>query len=534
MRTSGAAALSALIVASGLAACTTEPEQVRPPVALPMAVHVADAQVFETDAWGYTAVDRAAALVAAHQLPLEVAAGRVIVAAVSSPDPQAAANLVTAEHLAGVIVMGAAVVDSAQVTALTEAVRQAGVADGNTAPLVVSTDHEGGPVARLSPVVDPLPALMASGAAHAAGNVAGVSQAHQALAADMLALGFTVDWAPVADVTAGAGDPTMGVRSAGDDPHQVAAVVDTVLGAFGSQGLLGAVKHFPGHGSVGTDSHLGLPVQGASYQDLLQRDLLPFVEAIESGAPMVMMGHIEVTAWGAGPASTSHEAYRVLRDDLGFDGVAVTDALNMAALSESYPGAATVAALAAGADIALLPPDPAVARAAVMAAVKSGELPRERLDEAVARINLMMRYQSQLVAAAPEVSAFSATDFMTSAAVVSGERCSGSLVDGSVAIRGGTAREREALAAALADYGIGQGPGTTVELLGSARAGTADVVVALDAPWGIPTSGARTTVGLFARSDAAMQALARILVDASNAGGVWPVAGMPASCAQAQ
>ena len=326
----------------------------------------------------------------------------------------------------------------------------------------------------------------------------------------------------------------MGVRSAGDDPQRVATVVATVSGAFESQGLLAAVKHFPGHGSVGTDSHLGLPVQGASYQDLLQRDLLPFAQAIESGAPMVMMGHIEVTMWGAGPASTSQEAYRVLREDLGFRGVAVTDALNMGALSEAYPGAATVAALKAGADIALLPADPAAARAALIAAVNSGELSRDRLDEAVARINLMMRFQSQLSSTAPEASPVSAADFMASAAVVSGDRCSGSLVDGSVTIRGGTADEREALAAALAGYGIGQGPGTTVELLGSARSGSADVVVALDAPWGIPTSEARSVVGLFSRSDAAMQALASVLVEASNAGGVWPVAGMPASCADSE
>lgn len=326
----------------------------------------------------------------------------------------------------------------------------------------------------------------------------------------------------------------MGVRSAGDDPQRVATVVATVLGAFESQGLLAAVKHFPGHGSVGTDSHLGLPVQGASYQDLLQRDLLPFAQAIESGAPMVMMGHIEVSAWGPGPASTSHEAYRVLREDLGFGGVAVTDALNMGALSEPYPGSATVAALKAGADIALLPADPAAARAAVIAAVNSGELSRDRLNEAVARINLMMRHQSTLASAVPEAAQIEAVDFMASAAVVSGERCSGSLVDGSVTIRGGTAGEREALAAALAAYGIGQGQGTTVELLGSARSGSADVVVALDAPWGIPTSEARSVVGLFSRSDAAMQALASVLVEASNAGGVWPVAGMPPSCAEAR
>src|SRR5699024_4133225 len=114
-------------------------------------------------------------------------------------------------------------------------------------------------------------------------------------------------------------------------------VAETVVGAlrgFADGGVLTSIKHFPGHGALTADSHEELPVLSAAEPELAQRDLVPFTEGIDAGAPMVMLGHIAVDAWDEGvPASLSPRAYEVLREDLGFTGVAITDGLDMGALT---------------------------------------------------------------------------------------------------------------------------------------------------------------------------------------------------------
>lgn len=486
----------------------------------------------EVSPWGYTVVELAAARVQAAALPLDVAAGRVIVASWNSPDAAGAGALVATEHLAGVVVMGDAVVGADQVRALTAAVAAAAAADGQTAPALISTDQEGGPVARLAGVVPDMPAFMAAGAQS---DKSMVREAYGMLALDMRALGFTADWAPVADVTVGAADPTIGARSAGTDPANVSATVVAAIEGMAQNGILTSVKHFPGHGSVTTDSHVGLPVQPAPVAALAERDLVPFQGAIDAAVPMVMMGHVVVPEWGGAAASVNPAAYTYLRDTMGFGGVTVTDALNMAALAEPSPGANAVAALAAGADVLLLPADPVAARQAIIAAVTSGAVPRARLDEAIARIHLMMTAQaaaSEAVEGEGFADADYARHFAASSAAVSTPSCGVRLVGDSVVISGGLPGEREVLAQALAEHGIATGSGTTVRLLGSATGtGTADVVVALDAPWGLASSTAGTYVGLFGRSDDALRGLADVLAGAEAPHGSWPVAGMPASCA---
>jgi len=141
-------------------------------------------------------------------------------------------------------------------------------------------------------------------------------------------------------------------------------------------GVLPAVKHFPGHGSVTVDSHQDLPVQPAGIAELEARDWKPFRAAIAAGVPMVMTGHIAVPALEPGvPASLSGPTYAALRG-MGFKGVAVTDALNMGAVQKQYPGgSAATAALAAGADLLLMPTDVGQAHAAIVSAVTAGTLP---------------------------------------------------------------------------------------------------------------------------------------------------------------
>lgn len=509
--------------------------QVAAVIALAAPVQRAPQQVPADLAWGPSVIDYAAALAAARELPLEVAAGQVIVATVNAPDPAAAASAVSTQHLAGVILMGGAITDASQVQQLAAAVQAAGAEDGRTWPAIVSTDQEGGPVARLAGVIPELPAFMAAGSIP---DKEAVTEAYADAARDMRALGVNVDWAPDADVTVGLADPTIRVRSAGSDPARVALTVDAAVKGIVSGGVVPAIKHFPGHGSVTTDSHESVPTQSAPVAQLASTDLVPFADAIAHGAPVVMMGHIAMSEWGGMPATVSPLAYTYLRDSLGFTGVAVTDALDMGAITASLaPGDSEVAALAAGADLLLSPRDPAVARQAIIAAVGSGAVPRERLDEAVARVSLLMTMQARDAALADESagdpggSADYARSFAAAATTVSAASCAGPFVGSSVTISGGWASERQALADALAAHGITTGAGTSIRLLGSATgSGSADVVVAMDGPWGLPQSTASVYVGLYGRSDEALAGLADVLVGAVAPTGQWAVAGMPPAC----
>src|SRR5699024_6208685 len=135
-------------------------------------------------------------------------------------------------------------------------------------------------------------------------------------------------------------------------------------------------KHFPGHGSVTVDSHVDVPVQKRDLDELRAKDFKPFEAAINDGAPVVMMGHIALEALDPGvPATLSPAAYELLRDELEFDGVIVTDAMNMNAITQgTKAGQETVTALAAGADLVLMPPDTKAAHTAVVEALKSEDL----------------------------------------------------------------------------------------------------------------------------------------------------------------
>lgn len=532
-----AAALVAVVAGAVAWGTASGPDQVvdataAPPVAPSGPIERAVLDPAPDLAWGPSALEYATALAEARALPLDVAAGHVIVASVSSPDAAAAAALVRDLHLGGVIVMGDAVVDADQVRALTAAVAEAGAADGRGWPAIVSTDQEGGPVARLDGLVPDLPAFMAAGSA---ADKASVTAVYAASARDLGALGFTVNWAPVADVTVGPSDPVIGVRAASSDPVRVAATVDAAVEGYLSGGVMPSIKHFPGHGSVTTDSHAALPTQTGSVAQLEASDFVPFASAIKAGAPMVMMGHIAVAEWGEAPATLNPAAYAYLRTTMGFSGVTVTDALNMAAVAMPAGGAdPAVAALAAGADLLLMPTDPSAARAAVIAAVESGAVPRQRLDEAVARVALLMGEQADLATAArtsPMPDAGYARSFAASSATVSAPACGGPLVGPVVTITGGWPSERQALADALAGYGITTGEGTRVQLLGTPTGtGAADVVVALDGPWGLAGSSASVYVGLYGRSDDALAGLADVLAGAVVPQGQWAVPGLPAAC----
>ncbi|HYH35287.1 MAG TPA: glycoside hydrolase family 3 N-terminal domain-containing protein, partial [Nocardioides sp.] len=165
-------------------------------------------------------------------------------------------------------------------------------------------------------------------------------------------------------------------------------------------GLVSTTKHFPGHGGVTADSHETLPSLDSSLPQLRGRDLRPFRAAVEAGAPAIMMAHLDVQALQDGmPSSLAPKVYDFLRDDMGFEGVAITDSLGMgAALSRDFPA---VRALAAGADLLLMPVDAATTHELVVRAVEEGQVPRERLEEAAGRVIALQLWQQRVAADRP-------------------------------------------------------------------------------------------------------------------------------------
>lgn len=463
-------------------------------------------------------------------MPLEQAAGQVIIARYSGTDTGAAASLVQELDLAGVILMGDNVASIDQVRATAAAVQKA-VAAGRDWPAVVAVDQEGGTVARVGEPVTQFPTFMTLGAAR---DPELASRVARSSGEELRSLGFTMVFAPDADVTSGPDDPTIGSRSASDDPELVAQVVSGALRGYTEAGIVAVAKHFPGHGSVPADSHLTLPVQDAGLDTLLARDLVPF-RAIAATSPAVMVAHLDVPALDPGvPTSLSPAAYALLRDDVGFDGLAVTDALDMAAVTRGRDaGEAAVQALDAGADVLLMPADARAARTAVVDAVQSGDVPRDRLDEAAARLVALMRHTA---APAPGPSVIGMHDGVSYDASLAGLTvaegpCSGALVGDGVQLVGGTQADRERFETAAAEAGLSTSGGTSVRLLGGRDSpGRADVVVALDTPYVLGRSQAGTArIALYGRTPQAFRALVDVLLGDAPGKGRLPVAveGLP-------
>jgi beta-N-acetylhexosaminidase len=466
----------------------------------------------------------------------EQKAGQVLLPFFAGTNPAAHAAVVERLHLAGSIIMGDNIpldpqgkVDLAAMAAVNQRLAQATRADGRPWPGIIGVDQEGGMVARLGAPLTEWPAPMSYGAA---GSGPLAREAGQGLAGELVPLGFNTDFAPDADVTLGPKDPTIGARSMSGDPGAVASLSVAFSQGMLAAGVLPAVKHFPGHGSVTTDSHLNLPSQPASVAELQARDWKPFQAAIAAGAPMVMTGHIAVPALEPGvPASLSAPTYGALRG-LGFKGVAVTDALNMGAVSKQYPaGSAAVKALAAGADLLLMPADVQQAHAAIVDAAASGALPAARLDEAALRVATMMTWRARTAAGAAtpgtpagSAAALSAKVSAAAVTVLSGP-CSGPLTPGGVQVTGGSPADRERFAAAAARAGLAVGSGPVVSLVGhGGRAAGGDIAVALDAPWTLQDASAPVKVALYGRSPAAFDALAAVLAGKATAPGKLPAA----------
>jgi len=298
--------------------------------------------------------------------------------------------------LGGITLFAYNVRDPEQLAALTDALRS------ERPELLISIDEEGGDVTRLEAEHgSSYPGNFALGAVD---DVALTEAVAGAIAGELAAVGVNLNLAPVADANTNPLNPVIGVRSFGSDPELVARHVAAFVAGTQRQGVAACAKHFPGHGDTAADSHRELPVIVGD----LDAALLPFRAAIGAGVKAVMPGHLVVPALDDAPASLSEPILSgLLRSELGFEGLIVTDALEMAAVSATYGvEEAAVRALIAGADSLGLGHDlheEAVERVhiAIVDAVRTGRLTEERLADAADRVAALCRWSSPTSAGAP-------------------------------------------------------------------------------------------------------------------------------------
>ncbi len=313
-------------------------------------------------------------------------------------------DMVSRNHFGGILLYGQNIVDAEQTLRLIvdyQATNQA----GGGLPQIVFMDQEGGSVNRIPYATQGI-GNMALGAT---GDPENARTTAAMLAEEMRLLGIQADFAPVVDVNNNPLNPVIGIRSFSEDPRTVAAFGQAYIRGLHDAGTISTAKHFPGHGDTDTDSHTGAPVINKTYEELKARELIPYKAAIDAGVDMIMTAHIQYpqiekgtyTSISTGesinlPATMSRTILTdILRGDMGFDGVVVTDALDMSAIADHFAVEDTVKlTINAGVDLLILPPvtDTNLFRLTqtyVDTAVKlaeSGEIDEKRIDESVLRI----------------------------------------------------------------------------------------------------------------------------------------------------
>ncbi len=315
----------------------------------------------------------------------------------SAADDPNLRRFLTEGRFGGIILFDANVESPAQVARLVaQAQAMARGVEGGV-PLLVAVDQEGGSVARLVAGATVFPGAMALGAIYAADAAAGVRAAYEAArwtARELRAVGVNLNLAPVADVNSDPRNPVIGARSFGEDPGLVARLVQAFVRGTQDEGVLATAKHFPGHGDTAVDSHLALPAIPHARRRLEAVELVPFRAAIEAGVAAVMSGHITFPALEPEPGLPATLSRRImtglLREELGFGGLAVTDAMEMRAITD-HLGRYDAAwrAVAAGADLVLFAGDADLVWGSyrrALEAVRAGELPLARVEEAAGRV----------------------------------------------------------------------------------------------------------------------------------------------------
>ena len=306
------------------------------------------------------------------------------------------AEVVQKFHLGGVLYFGANVSNPAQLNAFSNSLQEVALAEPSGIPLSLTIDQETGIVARMREPATDFPGNMALGATR---STEYAERIWNVVGTELEAVGVNWNFAPVLDVNTNPLNPVIGLRSISEDPELVGELGTAAMTALQATGVSATVKHFPGHGDTEQDSHFGLPLVDYELDTLMNVHVAPFAQAIDAGVDAVMTAHIVVTAlddqW---PSTLSGRVLTgLLREELGFDGLIVTDALNMDAVAdqELSQDELAVRALEAGADVLLLPNDLPLAYQGVLNAVESGRVGIKRVEESVLRI-LETKYDREL------------------------------------------------------------------------------------------------------------------------------------------
>ncbi|GGU35265.1 glycoside hydrolase family 3 protein [Streptomyces violascens] len=300
-----------------------------------------------------------------------------------------AAELIAKYHVGGIIYFTWAhnTRDPHQIADLSNGIQAAGLAQRVPLPLLIATDQEHGAVCRVGKPATLFPGAMAMGAGGSTGDARTLGRIS---GAELAAIGIRQDYSPDADVNINPANPVIGVRSFGADPAAVARMVAAEVRGYQDSSVAATAKHFPGHGDTSVDSHTGIPVITHTREQWEQLDAPPFRAAIDAGIDAIMTAHIQFPALDPSndPATLSHPILTgILREQLGFDGVVITDSLGMQGVRDKYgDDRVPVLALKAGVDQLLDPPKLDVAFNGLRAAVASGELPESRLDASILRI----------------------------------------------------------------------------------------------------------------------------------------------------
>jgi len=253
-------------------------------------------------------------------------------------------------------------------------------------PLLISSDFERGLAMRLTDATE-FPYNMALAAT---GNPLFAQEMGKVISLESRAIGIHQNYAPVADINNNADNPIINIRSYSEDKNIVAEFCEAFIKGSIKGRMISTVKHFPGHGNTQVDSHQDMPVISGTREELFENELDPFIHAIKTGVHSVMIGHLSVPAFEPEriPATLSKKIITdLLKEELNFKGLIVTDAMNMNAVTKYYSAAeAAVMAVKAGNDIILMPPDEDIAVFSVADAVYKGEIPVERINESVRKI----------------------------------------------------------------------------------------------------------------------------------------------------
>ncbi len=318
-------------------------------------------------------------------LPLRARIGQLVMPWVSG-SPAATDNALARIHgLIDSLELGGILISTG--TPLESAAKLNGLQRRSKLPLLVAADFEGGTAFRWTGGT-PFPTNMGVGAGGSEGDAYTMGRI---TAAEGLSAGVHMTFAPVADVNNNPANPIINTRSFGADPAEVSRLVAAAVRGTQDGGMLATAKHFPGHGDTGTDSHIDLPVITANWARLDSVELPPFRAAIAAGVAAVMSAHVAMPGIDGGQTRPATLAPNILtgllRDSLGFQGLIVTDALDMGALVKTYgQGEAAVLAFLAGSDLLLQPSDPLAVVDAMEAAVRSGRISEARLNRSVQRV----------------------------------------------------------------------------------------------------------------------------------------------------